>query len=169
MMRNLEASGSEGWQLNGRHVLGGMVGFFTIILLVNGVFLYSALSTHTGVVASEPYRKGLAYNDRIAADERQGEQGWSEQIALTPDGRLDVRLFDKDKAPIRGLVVNARVGRPVTAGFDIATTLKEIEAGDYAADLGKLSDGSWIVSIEVLRPDDETPLHRFRRRLWLRP
>ena len=53
--------------ITGRHVLIGMLVFFGVILGVNGMFLYSALSTYTGVVSDEPYRKGLNYNERIEA------------------------------------------------------------------------------------------------------
>ncbi len=59
--------------LTGRHVLLIFLAFFGSIFAVNGWFLYSALSTHTGVVAVEPYRKGLAYNERIARDGIFGE------------------------------------------------------------------------------------------------
>ena len=41
--------------LTGRHVLYTFIAFFGIIFAVNGVFLYSALKTNTGVVAIEPY------------------------------------------------------------------------------------------------------------------
>ena len=58
-------------RLSGRHILGILAGFFGIVFAVNGFFIYRALSTHSGEVASEPYAQGLAYNDRIAAAVRQ--------------------------------------------------------------------------------------------------
>ena len=47
------------------------LGFFGVVFVVNGAMIYSAVSTHSGLVANEPYRKGLHYNERIDADERQ--------------------------------------------------------------------------------------------------
>ena len=69
MLERLETP-SRADNLNGRHVLIGLLLFFGTIFAVNGYFMFVALSTYTGVVADEPYRKGLAYNARIAADER---------------------------------------------------------------------------------------------------
>ena len=62
---------TERGTIQGWHVLVGMIVFFGIIFAVNGVFLVSALNTHTGIVSQQPYRKGLDYNARIAADARQ--------------------------------------------------------------------------------------------------
>ena len=168
-MRNSgDLPAADGWRLDGRHVLFGMIGFFLVIFGVNGVFLYSALSTHTGIVASEPYRKGLAYNERIAADEQQTERGWSQDMTIVPDGRLALHLTDKNKDPIGTLAITARVGRPATANFDRQMKLTETTPGNYAADLGKLAEGSWIVAIEA-RDGDDKPIYRSRRRVWLKP
>ena len=78
-MRDTTGDGSEpvppasaAARLDGRHVLMMLFAFFGVIFAVNGYFLFSALSTHTGVVAVEPYRKGLAYNH---ADRRRRTAG----------------------------------------------------------------------------------------------
>src|SRR5688572_2876208 len=79
--------------LRGGHVLAAFLAFFGVIFAVNGVFLYMALSTHTGLVAQEPYRKGLHYNDRIAAAERQQALGWTSDLRLAPEsGALTLAL-----------------------------------------------------------------------------
>jgi nitrogen fixation protein FixH len=90
-------AGGEPRPLQGWHVLLYVLGFFAPIFAVNGYFLYSALSTHTGIVANEPYRKGLHYNDRIAADATQAELGWHGDVELAPDnGRLKVAISSRD-------------------------------------------------------------------------
>ena len=65
-------------------MLVAFIAFFGTIFLVNGTLIYEAISTHTGLVANEPYRKGLAYNERIAADERQARLGWTETLRGRP-------------------------------------------------------------------------------------
>jgi len=91
----LMAASPEVQGLRGRHVLFAFLGFFGVIFAVNGVFLYAALSTHTGVVANEPYRKGLNYNQRIAAFQAQEQLGWAED-----DARSGCRT-DADVAQVR--------------------------------------------------------------------
>ena len=44
-------------EIRGRHVLIGFLVFFGLIFLVNGVFLYSALTTFGGGEKGSPYRK----------------------------------------------------------------------------------------------------------------
>lgn len=152
--------------IEGRHVLACLLAFFGIIFAVNGVFLYQALSTYTGVVSAEPYRKGLHYNDRIEAERRQDALGWSETVTLAPSGGLSIALMDAGGSPVRALEVNAVVGRPSTSASDKRITLGEIASGRYVAELGALEPGAWLVSIEAREPGNAAPIYRSRRRLW---
>ena len=54
-------------EIKGKHVLFAMLSFFGVILVVNGVFTYFALSTFTGVSTDDAYRRGRAYNQTIEA------------------------------------------------------------------------------------------------------
>src|SRR5690606_40142354 len=95
-------------ELTGRHVLIGVLAFFGTVFLANGIFLYSALSTYTGVASDEPYRKGLHYNKRIAAAERQESLGWSADARLGPGEGLSLVLRDRNGRPVSGLFVSDR-------------------------------------------------------------
>ena len=68
--------------ITGRMVLFGLIAFFGVVFAVNGTMLALALKTNTGMVANEPYRKGLKYNERIAAEERQQALGWKSEITV---------------------------------------------------------------------------------------
>ena len=46
--------------IEGRHVLIGLVAFFGVMLVANGIFVYYALETFAGGDTSDPYRKGSA-------------------------------------------------------------------------------------------------------------
>lgn len=155
--------------LKGKHVLIAFLGFFGVIFAVNGVFLYSAISTYTGVVSVEPYRKGLQYNDRIAAAERQAELGWTEIIEVSGDAVV-LRLTDNAGKPVSGLHIKGVLGRPSTNRHDIALSFSEIDTGRYAVDVGAIEPGSWMVNIEAAWPRGENsdPVFRARKRLWLK-
>ena len=105
---------TESSGLTGRHVLWSLIAFFGLIFAVNGYFLYAAISTYSGVVANEPYRKGLEYNQRIAADARQHELGWTESldIAATRD-TLMLDLKDKNGLPGSASRASGRSRPPV--------------------------------------------------------
>ena len=162
-------SSADAGRLEGRHVLAILLSLFSVVFAVNGYFLWSALSTHTGVVAIEPYRKGLAYNARIAADERQTELGWRDALAVERDGTIRVTLVDRSGTPVRGLAVTSVVGRPATARFDRAARLVEESPGQYIANVSALADGRWLVTIEAGDAANAEPVFRLRRRLWLKP
>lgn len=161
---------STGRGLQGRHVLAGMVLFFGVVFAVNGVFLYSALSTHTGVVAIEPYRKGLEYNDRIAAAERQQQLGWVDELTAARDGRLQLLMTDAGGRGVAGLAISGVIGRPSTAAQDRMVHFRETAPGRYEADAGVLEEGAWIASLEAASTDlPGQPSYRSRKRLWLKP
>lgn len=160
----------RGTPLQGRHVLAAVLGFFGAVFLVNGIFLYAALSTYTGVVAEEPYRKGLHYNQRIAAGERQGQLGWTADAVLTSEAGLTVVVQNAANEPVSGLVVAGVLGRPSTNEHDLQLVLTEVAPGRYAVPVGSLAPGAWLATIEAVWPGtgDAEPVYRMRKRLWLK-
>ena len=160
--------GIQGW-----HVLAGMLAFFGVIFAVNGFFLFSALKTHTGIVSKQPYRKGLDYNDRIVAEARQQQLGWSQTLELnTADGTVDLKLADRHDMAISGLSIIGYIGRPSTEQHDVALILSEASApGTYRAKTGHLQAGNWLIQLEAQQQTAEGPetVYRMRKRLWLKP
>lgn len=165
-------NGTGGGVIQGWHVAAGMVAFFGVIFAVNGYFLASALNTHTGIVSKQPYRKGLDYNRRIAADARQQELGWRHGIALAPDRRsVEMNLADRHGQPVTGLLVEGFIGRPSTEQHDVRFNLREVAPGRYKADIAGLAPGNWLLQVAAQRATStgtETA-YRLRKRLWLKP
>ncbi len=158
--------------LTGWHVLFLLIAFFGLVFAVNAYFIGMALTTHTGVVANEPYRKGLAYNERIVASERQAQLGWTEKLSISSNGaRLIFELQDGQAQPIRGLIVTARIGRPATTEGESTITLSEASAGRYEAVLPEGESGAFIANIEAKTSarEDTDVLYRARKRLWRKP
>lgn len=156
--------------LQGRHVAGIFLAFFAAIFLMNGAMIYSAISTYSGIVSNEPYRKGLHYNDRIIADERQARLGWTDTITVSRGGYVVVTLAGHDGQPIGGARLKAQIGRPTTNRHDIKLDLSESAPGRYEAQAGVLDVGTWTIAIEArTAKEDVEPMYRTRRRLWLKP
>lgn len=158
------------FRIRGHHVLGGLVVFFGIVFAVNGYMLVRALATHSGVVAVEPYRRGLAYNERIEADDKQAGLGWRDSAAFADSGHIAVDMAGRDGSPISGLALTARLGRPTTASADRGLDFREETAGRYVAPTGALDAGAWLLNLEVHKAGEaQEPVYRARRRLWLKP
>ena len=162
--------GKSGFVLTGRHVLFAFVGFFGVVFSVNAYFVNRALSTNTGVVANEPYRKGLKYNERITASERQVELGWKDSITLGEDGtRLIVELTDAASKPVTGLKLQTTIGRPATTAEDKILDLAETAPGRYETLLDLAGAGAFLASLEAQDPAKTgvDVVYRARKRLWL--
>lgn len=159
--------------ITGRHVLYGMIAFFGVIFAVNGVFLYESLSTYTGVVSNEPYRKGLNYNERIEAEKEQETLGWMSDIALTGTGDgLDIVIKDHNGNPVGGLSFDGRLGRPATAEMDVVLDVKETSPGRYQAAFSTLEPGAWQVDLAArqLTSAGDKIIWRARKRVrWQNP
>lgn len=154
--------------IEGRHVLIGFIVFFGVIFLANGIFVYYALGTFGGGDTSDPYRKGLHYNDTLAEAARQAGQGWKEELVYRSDtGKLTLSLSDKAGQPVSGLHIDAIVGRAATDRQDVSLKLGEAQAGNYGAAL-RLAPGQWVVQLqsEDLSRDGE-PTYRLKQRIMV--
>lgn len=171
-----EKSGPEpkngSWTFTGRHMLICLIAFFGIVFAVNAYMMEVALSTHTGVVSDEPFRKGLKYNEQIAFAERQQTLGWSDEISLAEGGKtLVVTMSNKDKAPLPNLKITAVLGRPATVTEDEKLVLIEKAPGRYEAETALKGEGNFDAAIEVAdaAKASEGVVYKSRKRLWLKP
>lgn len=160
------------FRITGRHVLWSLIAFFAVIFAVNGYFLYAALSTYSGVVSQEPYRKGLHYNKRIADDELQQARHWAVKLDVAPSrDKLTVAVDDAASKPVTGLAFHGVIGRSVNDRADVKLDLVEEAPGRYAVKLPRLADGSWLVQLNGTLPDAKAgdPPYRLTQRLLLKP
>lgn len=153
--------------LKGRHVLLALTCFFGVMFVVNGIFAYYALSTFAGGDTSDPYGKGLHYNDTLAEAARQDAQDWHAELAYDRGaGRLSLALRDKGGRELTGLVVEATLGRPATDKQDMAVKLGEMLPGVYAA-IMQLAPGQWVVTTAADDPAAPGALYRLKQRLFV--
>jgi nitrogen fixation protein FixH len=126
-----------------------IVGFFVVVAILDGIFVYVATSTHTGVITRESYERGLAYNETVEAAEKSAALGWKSTLDLVAGSDLMFVLNDKAGAPLSGATVTARMVRPTQDGHDFELPLEETAAGEYRAPVTFPLDGLWDVRIFV--------------------
>ncbi len=169
MHRSIAPDVSRSHGLQGWHVLAILLGFFGTIFAVNGYFIFKSLATHSGVVSEEPYRKGLGYNQRIAANDRQATLDWRADLDVKATGAIRLSLLDAGGHPIVNERVALTVGRPATRSFDRTIALTETAPGIYAGTTHEFAAGTWIADADVQDPQNPETDYRIRRRLWLTP
>jgi nitrogen fixation protein FixH len=158
--------------LRGHHVLTVFLGFFATVFIVDGFMIYQAVSTFGGLETQDAYRKGLAYNERIAAGAEQERRGWDDALSFLPDReKVRVVLSDSAGVPVSGLAVNGSIGRAATDRFDRGLTFAQTGPGTYEADASNLQPGWWTVDVEAVSavPGDQSNVYTSRRRLWIKP
>ncbi len=157
-------------KLEGKHVLFILFGFFGYMLIANGIFLYVALDTFSGLSTKDAYVKGLNYNAQIEEYETQKARGWQVMLndSLTGANKASLTLDAKDQSgqPVTFDAVRVVVKRPAQSGMDFETTMT-LQNGQYAADVEFPVPGNWDVEVYASGGGYDVP-YRVEKRLWVK-
>jgi nitrogen fixation protein FixH len=140
------------------------VGFFGVVVVVNAVMIWFAVTTFTGLDREEPYLRGIDYNAVLEEQRRQEALGWTAAVAANGD-RLAVEVVDRLEQPVAGAVVHAALTRPVNAALDFTAELEAAGAGRYAAPIDWPAPGRWDVLVTV---EQDGHVFQHHRRLVVR-
>lgn len=134
-------------ELTGKHVLAITVSAFAVIIGVNVLLAYKAVSTFPGLEVDNSYVASQGFNTRKAAQEALG---WT----MTPgyqDGRMTLAFLDRAGRPVAVSELQVLVGRTTEAKDDTFPAF--LRDGDlYAADL-PLAKGKWMVKVTATSAD----------------
>ncbi len=123
----------------GRWIPWIFVGGMLVVVVVNGVLIFQAVTTFTGVTVGQSFDRGRTYNQVLNEAARQDALGWTLNAYMEP-GRIIVNARDRGGAPIQG-VLEAYLLRPLdgqrVAFPDTAAT------GRFIQDLPQLRAGLW--------------------------
>lgn len=120
--------------------------FFAVIVVLDSLFVYMAVSTQTGLVTEHPYEKGLAYNEIL---EKAHAQPVIENTVTYEDGVLRWEL------PIDEATVTAALIRPVKEGYDFEIDLENKGNGLYEARPELPLHGRWTAKLIAKWDNDE--------------
>ena len=116
------------------------VGGMGLVVLVNLVLVYAALSTFTGVTTPRSYDRGRDYNQVLAEAARQDALGWTAQVTL--EGRvLAVTAQDRDGAPLGGRLEGV-LRRPLE-GAELRLACAAAGPGRFLAFAALPAAGQW--------------------------
>ncbi|MEZ5758104.1 MAG: FixH family protein [Emcibacteraceae bacterium] len=135
----------------GKRILAWFLGFFIFVFAANGIMVYFALDTWTGLSTENSYVKGLNYNREIESARAQASSGWKVSITDQPElteGRFEVTI-ERPQDSLPPADVTATFIRTVTEGYDQQVTLKNIGDGVYAAPIKLPLKGQWEILVVV--------------------
>jgi nitrogen fixation protein FixH len=116
------------------------VGGMTVVVLVNLVLVYAALSTFTGVTTGKSYDRGRAYNRVLEEAARQDALGWSARVTLE-GGVLSLTATDREGLPVGGRVQGV-LHRPLQ-GAEIPLDFAAAGPGRFIAQAEPTAPGQW--------------------------
>ncbi len=141
------------------HALLWFAGFFGFMFAVNGIFLWTAITTFPGEDVEKSYLTGLNYNDEIDRRSRQMEAGWVTAIGITGTGEareLTIRLTTREQDVLFASEVVAEIRHPADRTHDRVITLSPALDADYTAPIGDFAPGLWTVVVTAdIDPDTE--------------
>lgn len=144
-------------EITGKHVLVGFVSAFGLIIAVNVVMAYNAVSTFPGLEVKNSYVASQSFDADRAA---QLALGWDVSADIVDD---EVRLSfrDRDGAPVMVSSLDATLGRATHTGEDRTPEFVYID-GDYVAH-EDLNPGNWNLRVSAQAADGT----HFRQRIVL--
>ena len=142
-------------EITGRHVLIGFVGFFGVIVGVNGFMAWSAINTFPGLEVKNGYVASQTFNDRKAA---QQSLGWRVEAGVT-EGVLHVAFTDDAGMAVRPARLELSVGRPTEDREDVLPDLV-YRGGRFEAPF-EMGAGRWTLRLRAY--DAEGTLFQQRR------
>lgn len=136
-------------ELTGRHVLMITVSAFAVIIGVNLLLAYKAVSTFPGLEVENSYVASQTFDADRAA---QIALGWTLVPAYDASaGQLRLRFTDAAGAPAPVAALSVLVGRPTETSED-ARPVFDRQGGDYTAPL-HLRPGKWMLQVEAHAED----------------
>lgn len=143
-------------EFTGRKMLAVTVSFFAVIITVNGVMAWQAVSTFPGKEVMNGYVASQTWDAEMAA---QKALGW--QLAAGYDsgmGQIELVFTDRNGLPAQLTDLTVLVGRPTNAADDSNPVFVH-EGSAFRAPLS-LAPGKWMLKVEATAPDGT----RFRQR-----
>lgn len=145
-------------EITGRQVFAVTSGAFAVIIAVNVVMAWQAISTFSGVEVGNSYVASQEFEEKRDA---QDALGWTLQPAYVAGQGLTLTFTDKAGLPVQLSNLSVLVGRPTNDNFDQRPDFQR-EAGVYRSAV-TLEPGKWMLRVEAEAPDGT----RFQQRLDL--
>ena len=131
-------------------VPAAFVAGFSIVVAVNGLMIWLAVASFSGLYSDRPRDRGLRYNHVLADQRTRDALGWQIDVSWRAEVRqLHVVAWGADGAPLAGARVTATLVRPVEKRAPIGVELTEVAGGRFSVPLDMPVLGNWDADVVV--------------------
>jgi nitrogen fixation protein FixH len=123
---------------------------FALVFAVNGLMMWLAISSFSGLYSDHARDHGVTYNQIIAEQKARDALGWTVATSWQADAqRLEVSLTDASGSPLAGARVSVELVRPAEKQASIDVVLADFGNGRFGAKVDLPLRGSWDLDIAV--------------------
>ena len=123
---------------------------FAVVIVVNGVMMWLAIASFSGLYSDHARDHGVTYNRVIAEQKARDSLGWKVATSWQPESqRLGVSLANADGSPLAGARVSVELVRPAEKHAPIDVDLTDLGDGRFGARIDLPMHGSWDLDIAV--------------------
>jgi nitrogen fixation protein FixH len=153
----------------GLAVLLTLLGFFGVVFAVNGVMIFAALSTLTGVDTDSAYQAGRRFEHDVVMAHAQDARHWQVDAKVTAAADHERRVFivarDATGQPLTGMTLSLTFERPTDRRLDRAVDVAEDSPGNFHGSAA-IAAGQWDLVIALAHDGDQ--MFRSRNRVVLK-
>ncbi len=136
----------------GRYIPWLFVLGFALVVAVNGIMIWFAVGSFSGLYTPKPRDRGLRYNDVITAQQSRDTLGWRIDSKWQPENRrLDLTLFDRDGRPLAGARATVELVRPAEKRPPLDIAMAIVGPGQLAGTVDLPARGNWDIDIVIER------------------
>ena len=139
----------SGWHWYPWAVAGAM----TVVVIVNSIMVYSAISTFPGRTQQGGFDLSNHYNTVLARAEDQAKLGWVVKTTVDATSHAVLSLTDAAGAALSGARIEGFAERPVGDPRRISLGFNDRGAGRYVGDLKLDEPGQWDVTARISMGD----------------
>lgn len=155
---------------NDRWIPASFVLFFIGLAGLEGVLITLSVNSFTGLSETDPYRRGLDYNQTIAARERDHALGWRVSVGFEPEGALRglVKVAARDAAgsELKGARISGTAEHPVGGREPVKIAFGALESGSAEGLLAVDAPGRWFLRVRI--EDNGDSVER-KREIFIEP
>lgn len=138
------------------------VAFFVGLAILDGIFVYLAVSTQNGLVTENAYEKGLNYNEAI--EKAEGTKDTAQDIAFEALGNREAKIYYSNENDLKSAKLMAI--RPVEDGKDFELELqKNVNEPAYSANITFPEKGVWDILVIA---ETENAEFRKKKRVFIK-
>lgn len=145
----VQKSHASAFVFTGWHMAGVMVLFFGVIITVNVIMAWNAISSWSGLVVPNTYVASQQFNGKAEAAKARAATGIKGKLSVN-DTSVRYEVFHPETGPVETDTITAHFRRPVGERQNFDMELTPVSKGVFTGAHNVLP-GQWIVEVIAVR------------------